>query len=69
MVLLVAVRAQVSGMDCFFIALHAKSKAIAHGKQLWTSRDPHNMLAFVKKGIKNRFCANFHKTSCSELLF
>jgi hypothetical protein len=38
----------------YFMALHTKSKFIAKGKELWTSRNPSLQMEFIKKAVKNR---------------
>lgn len=38
----------------FFMALHTKSKFIAKGKELWTSKNPNLQMDFIKKAVKNR---------------
>jgi hypothetical protein len=38
----------------FFMALHTKSKFIAKGKELWTSKNPNLQMDFIRKAVKNR---------------
>ena len=50
----VVVRAFRGDDELVFIALHIKSKYIAKGQAMWESREPDQMLRFVRRAVRNR---------------